>query len=684
MRRTWVACAVVMIIAGGEWPALGGATAPAVSPTVSSDASATSGGCGQSWQVVSPPPTPYSLTAVAWMGSQLVAVGSVGTILTSPDATTWTWHGWSPTANLAAITWTGTQLVAVGSVGTILTSSDGVTWTPHNWGTPFGLTGVVSTGTQVVAVGYGGTILTSPDGTAWTSQISGTSYPLTAVAWTGAQVVAVGQYGTIVTSPDGATWTLQSSGTGSNLFGVASTGQNLVVVGGAGTVLTSPDGITWNVQSSGVSSQLNAVAWAGTQAVAVGALGTILTSPDGVTWTEQASGTSDQLNGVGWTGTTLVAVGDFGTVLTASCPPPCSPPSVTTQPQSQTIMSGQSVTLSATATGTTPLAYQWYQGSSGDTSLPVGTNASSFTTPALTTTTSYWVQVTNACGQADSATATVSMTCTAASITTQPQSHAITSGQSVTLSAIAAGTTPLAYQWYQGSSGDTSLPVGTNASSFTTPALTTTTSYWVRVTNACGHADSATATVSVTCTAASITTQPQSQTITSGQAATLSVTATGTAPLSYQWYQGSSGDTSLPVGTNASSFTTPALTTTTSYWVRVTNTCGRADSATATVSMVGQTPPSITTQPLSQSIVRGQSVTLAVSATGVTPLTYQWYQGSSGDTSLPVGTNASSFTTPTLTTTTSYWVQVTNAYGDADSAAATLTVVSPLRRHLTR
>jgi hypothetical protein len=82
-----------------------------------------------------------------------------------------------------------------------------------------------------------------------------------------------------------------------------------------------------------------------------------------------------------------------------------------------------------------------------------------------------------------------------------------------------------------------------------------------------------------------ITAQPQGTTISSGETATLSVSVTGTAPLSYQWYRGSTGDTSAPVGTNAASFTTPALTATTSYWVRVSNACGHVDSTSATVTV---------------------------------------------------------------------------------------------------
>lgn len=92
-------------------------------------------------------------------------------------------------------------------------------------------------------------------------------------------------------------------------------------------------------------------------------------------------------------------------------------------------------------------------------------------------------------------------------------------------------------------------------------------------------------------TAPVIATSPASQTIISGASTTLTVAASGTAPLAYQWYAGASGDTSTPVGTNAPSFTTPALTATTQYWVRVTNSQGTADSATATVTV---TEPVIT------------------------------------------------------------------------------------------
>ncbi|HYC60603.1 MAG TPA: FG-GAP-like repeat-containing protein [Thermoanaerobaculia bacterium] len=87
------------------------------------------------------------------------------------------------------------------------------------------------------------------------------------------------------------------------------------------------------------------------------------------------------------------------------------------------------------------------------------------------------------------------------------------------------------------------------------------------------------------CTAPLITTQPQSQSTTSGTSRTLSVTATGTGPFTYQWYVGNSGNTANPVpGSNGSTLTvTPSSTT--SYWVRVSNACGSANSNTATVTV---------------------------------------------------------------------------------------------------
>ena len=173
----------------------------------------------------------------------------------------------------------------------------------------------------------------------------------------------------------------------------------------------------------------------------------------------------------------------------------------------------------------------------------------------------------------------------------------------------------------------------------------------------------------------SITSQPANQTITSGSTTTLSVTASGTGPLSYQWYTGPSGTTTNPIGgATGSSFTTPALTSTTSYVVQVSDACGAVFSATATISI--GVAPTITAQPQSQTIASGQTSMLSVGATGTATLTYQWYQGPSGTTTNRIlGAIGSSYTTPALMSTTSYWVRVSNGYPPAaDSMTATITI----------
>lgn len=92
-----------------------------------------------------------------------------------------------------------------------------------------------------------------------------------------------------------------------------------------------------------------------------------------------------------------------------------------------------------------------------------------------------------------------------------------------------------------------------------------------------------------TCTAPAITAQPQSGTIRVTSGATLTVDATGTS-LTYQWYIGTSGNTANPIGGGSGPSVSVTPQQTTSFWVRVSNSCGTVNSATATVTVVGVAP----------------------------------------------------------------------------------------------
>lgn len=165
--------------------------------------------------------------------------------------------------------------------------------------------------------------------------------------------------------------------------------------------------------------------------------------------------------------------------------------------------------------------------------------------------------------------------CSAVVITTEPASPTVEYGSSKTLSVAATGSTPMTYQWYEGSSGETTSPIASATSaSYTTPPLTRDASYWVRVSNGCSHDDSATAVVTVQCTDPVVTTRFPTVSILQGTSTTLKVVATGTAPLSIQWYAGGTPIT----GANQTSYTTPVLQTATTYTVVATGPCGTSGS----------------------------------------------------------------------------------------------------------
>jgi hypothetical protein len=357
--------------------------------------------------------------------------------------------------------------------------------------------------------------------------------------------------------------------------------------------------------------------------------------------------------------------------------PACTPPSITTQPVNKSITSGQSTTLTVGATGSTPLSFQWFRGPSGNTSDPVGgATSATLNTGPLTTTTQFWARVTGQCAPvANSAAATVTVAaCTPPSISVQPQDKSIASGTSTSLTVGVTGTGPFTFQWFRGTSGDTSSPVGGNSSTLNTGVLNTSASFWVRVSTACAPpADSVTATVTVTCLPPNITIPPQNGTVQSGQSTTLSVGLSGSPPFSHFWFLGNKPDESNLIGTGSTLPTGP-LTATTNYWLRVTNACGAVESNTVTVTVAAScTAPAISAQPVSLQITEGSTATLSVTATG-TSLNYQWFQGS------PPGGTAIGSNSPTITVaptaTTNYYVRISNSCGNLNSAPATVTVVS--------
>ena len=349
--------------------------------------------------------------------------------------------------------------------------------------------------------------------------------------------------------------------------------------------------------------------------------------------------------------------------------PDPEPPVITKQPKSQTVNEGSSATFSVTATGTAPLSYQWYKGSSKIS----GATKSSYTISSVKSSDAgnYTVTVSNSAGSvtSDIAKLTVTPILVPPEITEQPKkSQTVNEGSSATFSVTATGTTPLSYQWKK----DGQDISGATDATYTVSSVKSSDagSYTVTVSNSAGSVTSDIAELTVIVKPV-IKTQPKSQTVNEGSSVTFSVAATGTAPLSYQWYKGSSKIS----GATKSYYTISSVKSSDegNYKVIVTNAAGSATSSVAKLTVTPiPVPPEITEQPKSQTVKSGSSVTFSVTATGTAPLNYQWYKGSN---KISGATNA----TYTITSVKSsdagnYTVTVSNSAGSATSDIAKLTV----------
>ncbi|WP_299251840.1 hypothetical protein [uncultured Cytophaga sp.] len=293
---------------------------------------------------------------------------------------------------------------------------------------------------------------------------------------------------------------------------------------------------------------------------------------DGVSVYSRGSWTSTFINAI-WTGTlgasskiefrwTEATGGSDGAITFVIVP------SITSTTPNSRCGTG-TVALAATASSGT---VNWYTALTGGTSVATGT---SYTTPSISTTTTYYVDATNNGATSPSRIAVVATVNTIPTITSTTPNSRCGAG-SVPLSATASAGT---VNWYTVATGGTSVATGT---SYTTPSISTTTTYYVDATNnGCTTASrtSVVATVNAIPTISGTTANSRCGT------GTVALSATASAG-TISWFAALTGGTALTTGTNYS----PSVSTTTSYYVSTTNLGCTSTPRTAVVATV-QTPP---------------------------------------------------------------------------------------------
>ena len=183
------------------------------------------------------------------------------------------------------------------------------------------------------------------------------------------------------------------------------------------------------------------------------------------------------------------------TVAASTQPPATSAPSFASQPQTQTVVAGGNITLSATVTGSPTPAYQWQK---NGTAIAGATGASlALTNVQAADAGTYTLVATNSAGTVTSTAAVLTVSppsSSAPAIARHPQAQTVATGSTVVFGAEATGT-GVTYQWRKN---------GAAISGATRPAFVLSAAaaadagtYSVVVSNAAGSTTSSTATLAV-------------------------------------------------------------------------------------------------------------------------------------------------------------------------------------------
>jgi hypothetical protein len=273
-------------------------------------------------------------------------------------------------------------------------------------------------------------------------------------------------------------------------------------------------------------------------------------------------------------------------------------PAVSSVPTSTTVVAGQSVTFSASATGNPAPTVQWQQSTNGGSSF---SNISGATSPTLTIASAtatqngylYRAVFTNSVGSATTSAATLTVQF-APTVKTNPSNQTVNAGQSVTLTAAATSNPAATVQWQSSTDGGTTYVniAGATSTSLSLSSVTASQNgvkYRAVFTNSLGSATTTAATLTVLF-APAVTTNPTSQSVSAGSSVTFSAAATGNSTPTVQWQVSTDGGTTFTNISGATSKNYTISRTTASqngyqYRAVFTNSLGSVMTTIATLTV---------------------------------------------------------------------------------------------------
>ncbi|HTH55047.1 MAG TPA: FG-GAP-like repeat-containing protein [Cyclobacteriaceae bacterium] len=361
--------------------------------------------------------------------------------------------------------------------------------------------------------------------------------------------------------------------------------------------------------------------------------------------------------------------------------------SITTQPGSvYSVCDGATPTLSASGTGTTNIAYQWQIFNSGAGAFVNLSNSggySNVSTAALTiNSTGNFGAGTYRCKISGDFAAPVYTNTVSFSVNpipptpTAPDANHCGPGNVILT---ATGGSSGQYLWYD----QNGLIAGQNNSTYSTPSLSATTQYQVAITDGvCVSPKTNANAIIVTsgCATISVTTQPTDFTTCSGSTATFTTAATGTTNITYQWQfsptgaVGSFNDIVNGGGYSNVATATLSVNTTANFGAGRYRCKINGDFAsTVFTSDEGLFISVVPAAPTVQGASSCSAAALTLTASGGSNGQYRWYTVSSGGSPISGEVN-NTYVTPTISSTTIYYVSVVNGSCEGPRAAVTATI----------